>query len=238
MMQTKSLTHYQTLEVQPDATPDAIKQAFRRLAKLFHPDRNTSASSQQKFQTINHAYEILIDPAKRRVYNQQLHYQPSEMFGRQGDRASRTEAASKQYRKARKQEPEREETLDDWFKRVYTPINRILIGIIKPLRSQIKALSADPFDDELMDVFQTYIEEIQNELEKAQVIMKKMPNPSIAAGVSANLYYCMSQLDDAVQELEYFTQTYDESYLHDGIEMFRIAEGLRKEALQAASALK
>jgi molecular chaperone DnaJ len=238
MSQTKSLTHYETLEVKFDATPDEIKQAFRRLAKQFHPDRNPSPSSQQKFQAVNHAYEILSDPNQRRVYNQTLHYRPSEAFGKQGDRTSRTETAQRQYRKARQQEPQREETLDEWLKRVYTPINKILNSIIKPLRAQIKALSADPFDDDLMDVFNTYIEESQDGIERAQGILRKMPNPPIAAAVSANLYYCINQLNDALQELEFFTQTYEESYLHDGTEMYRIAEGLRQEAMAAVCHLK
>ncbi len=238
MAQTQTLTHYDTLEVKFDATPDELKQAFRRLAKLFHPDRNTAPNSQQKFQAVNHAYEVLSDPAQRRVYNQKLNYKSSDAFGNQSDRTRRTEAAQQHYRKARQQEPDREETLDEWLKRVYTPINKIFNSIIKPLRGQIKALSADPFDDELMDVFNTYIEQSQDGLEKAQEILKKMPNPSIAAAVSANLYYCMSQLSNGLQELEFFTQTYDESYLHDGFEMYRIAEGLRQEAMAAACRLK
>jgi molecular chaperone DnaJ len=234
-----SLTHYQLLEVPASATSAEIKQSFRRLAKIYHPDRHTNSTQQtqflKKFQVISAAYEVLSDDHQRRLYDQNLRYGPT---ANQATRADRTEAAQQQYRKARQQEPKREETLEEWLKRVYTPINKILSTIIKPIRAQIKALSADPFDDELMDDFNTYIEESQEALEKAQNLLKKMPNPPIAASVSANLYYCVSQLGDALNELELFTQNYNETYLHDGVEMFRIAEGLRKEALAAALELK
>jgi molecular chaperone DnaJ len=51
------------------------------------------------------------------------------------------------------------------------------------------------------------------------------------AGVAANLYYCLNQLGDALDELETFTLNYDDQYLHTGQEMFRIAAGLRREAM-------
>ncbi len=237
-----SLTHYQLLEVPSNATSAEIKQSFRRLAKIYHPDRHTNSTQQtqflKKFQIISAAYEVLSDDHQRRVYDQTLRYGPASSQSGSQARADRTEAAQQQYRKARQQDPKREETLEEWLKRVYTPINKILSTIIKPIRTQIKALSADPFDDDLMDDFNTYIEESQDALEKAQTLLKKMPNPPIAAAVSANLYYCVSQLGDALNELEMFTQNYNETYLHDGIEMFRIAEGLRKEAVAAALDLK
>jgi molecular chaperone DnaJ len=232
-------THYELLEVPFGATTAEIKQSFRRLAKIFHPDRHTNSTQQaqflKKFQVISAAYEVLSDDHQRRVYDQTLRYGSNT---NQTSRADRTEAAQKQYRQNRQKDPQREDTLDEWVKRVYTPINKILNDIIKPIRAQIKALSADPFDDELMDNFNTYIEESQDGLEKARSLIAKMPNPPMAATVSANLYYCMSQVGDALNELEFFTQNYDETYLHDGFEMFRIAEDLRREAMSEARHLK
>jgi molecular chaperone DnaJ len=60
-----------------------------------------------------------------------------------------------------------------------------------------------------------------------------MPNPSTVAGVAAHLYYCINQVGDGLDELERFTSSYNEYYLHTGQELFRIARGLRREA-QAA----
>ncbi|MEO1619474.1 MAG: molecular chaperone DnaJ, partial [Cyanobacteria bacterium J06632_3] len=41
---------------------------------------------------------------------------------------------------------------------------------------------------------------------------------------------CLNQLEDGLEEIERFTYTYDDSYLHTGQELFRISAGLRKDA--------
>jgi DnaJ-class molecular chaperone len=55
--------YYQTLGVDRDATPDAIKKAYRRLASQYHPDRD--GGDKNKFQEVEEAYRILSDPQKR-----------------------------------------------------------------------------------------------------------------------------------------------------------------------------
>lgn len=64
---------YDRLQVSRTASTEEIKQAFRRLAKEYHPDTNGGNSfSSEKFQSIRTAYEILIDPDLRRNYNKSL----------------------------------------------------------------------------------------------------------------------------------------------------------------------
>ena len=54
---------YKVLGVSPNATDDEIKQAYRRLAKQYHPDRNPGdAAAAKKMQQINAAYEQIKDP--------------------------------------------------------------------------------------------------------------------------------------------------------------------------------
>jgi molecular chaperone DnaJ len=61
---------YATLGVSRDASPEEIKQAFRRLAREHHPDRNPNdPRAQQRFQEINAAYQLLSDPVKRRRFD-------------------------------------------------------------------------------------------------------------------------------------------------------------------------
>ena len=52
-------THYDILGISVNATDEQIKSAFRRLAKLYHPDKNPNGKDQ--FEKILLAYEILID---------------------------------------------------------------------------------------------------------------------------------------------------------------------------------
>jgi curved DNA-binding protein len=63
--------YYQTLGVARDATPDEIKKAFRKLARVHHPDvAKDKKAGEAKFKEINEAYEVLGDPEKRKKYDQ------------------------------------------------------------------------------------------------------------------------------------------------------------------------
>lgn len=62
---------YSILEVSRNASPDEIKQAYRRLALKYHPDKNPGDKvAEEKFKEINAAYEILADPKKKQMYDQ------------------------------------------------------------------------------------------------------------------------------------------------------------------------
>lgn len=61
---------YQVLGVPEDADADAIKKAYRSLAKKHHPDANPGdKKAEERFKEIGQAYEILSDPEKRRRYD-------------------------------------------------------------------------------------------------------------------------------------------------------------------------
>jgi curved DNA-binding protein len=66
--------YYQLLGVSADATEDQIRKAYRHLALEHHPDRNPGdPSAEERFKEIAEAYGVLIDPAKRRDYDQWRH---------------------------------------------------------------------------------------------------------------------------------------------------------------------
>ena len=59
--------YYSILEIQANASNEAIKRAYRRLSKLYHPDINPRGGEQ--FKDINEANSILSDSEKRKVYD-------------------------------------------------------------------------------------------------------------------------------------------------------------------------
>src|ERR1700676_5253630 len=62
--------YYQILGVPKDATPKAIKSAYRKLARQHHPDVNPGdKAAEEKFKDINEAYQALGNPEQRKKYD-------------------------------------------------------------------------------------------------------------------------------------------------------------------------
>lgn len=220
--------HYDTLQINPAATQAEIKQAYRRLVKLFHPDSNLKTANREQIIRINAAYEVLGDVQKRQSYDQQLRDPRVTVVRRSSQQ--RTADAQNQYRVSRQTGREADEQLKQWLLQVYQPVNHLIDRILNSLEEQIEELAADPFDDELLAEFQDYINTCRDWLKQATTTFRSMPNPPNVAGVAARIYYCLNQVGDGLDELEYFPLNYDERYLHTGQELFRIAAGLHCEA--------
>lgn len=70
-MSTRSKDFYEVLGVPSDADADAIRKAYRKLAKKYHPDANPGdGTAQSRFQEIGEAYAVLSDAEKRKKYDQ------------------------------------------------------------------------------------------------------------------------------------------------------------------------
>jgi hypothetical protein len=62
-------TLYAALLVESNSSPIEIKSAYRRMARLVHPDVNHEPDAAAQFKAVQHAYEVLSDPVKRRRYD-------------------------------------------------------------------------------------------------------------------------------------------------------------------------
>ncbi|AKG20978.1 J domain-containing protein [Calothrix sp. 336/3] len=218
--------HYHTLKVNQNASQAEIKQAYRRLAKMFHPDSSQETDNHEEIIRINAAYEVLGDIQNRQSYDRQLQLR---------SQSSQTVTVQQTPHKRRQTGKDVDELVEEWLRLVYQPVNRIIKRILSSLKAQINKLAADPFDDDLLAAFQEYLDDCRSEFKQAQTKFRSLPNPPSLARTAAHIYYCLNQINDGLDELQYFALNYDDSYLHAGQEMFRIAKQLHREAQESVN---
>lgn len=66
--------YYEILGVDEEADQDAIKKAYKTLARKYHPDQSDEPDAEEKFKEIGEAYAVLSDPEKRQQYDQFRQY--------------------------------------------------------------------------------------------------------------------------------------------------------------------
>lgn len=84
----KMTTLYEVLGLSEKATQEEIRRAYRRLAKRFHPDRNTNdPTAEEKYKAVCEAHAVLSDPKRRRKYDRGFDPVESveDLFTRQSD---------------------------------------------------------------------------------------------------------------------------------------------------------
>ena len=200
---------YKILKVHPSTKLEDIKKAYRELVKIYHPDKGGDA---KVIIEINEAWEILKNKHKdlnSNTFNNSQFYKKNEY-----------KKETNNYTKS--------QDIKNWFQNIYLPIDKLLGQIINPLSSKIKELSADPYDQLLMDSFCLYIEQSKNKITKVKVIYTSFASPTIIRDFSLDLYYCLSQVEDGLNELERYTMGYVDNYLHDGKSMIAEAKKKRK----------
>ena len=77
--------YYTALGVARNAAPEDIKDAFRRLALRYHPDRCKEPDAEERFKEIGEAYAVLSDADRRREYNLRGHaavggFSPEDLY--------------------------------------------------------------------------------------------------------------------------------------------------------------
>ena len=200
---------YQILKVHPSAKLEEIKKAYRKLVKIHHPDKGGDSAVMLE---VNSAWEIL----KKKHTDLNLNKVNNSKLYNQNEYKRETNNHSKP------------EDLKKWFQNIYLPIDKLLGQIINPLGAKIRDLSADPYDEILMDSFCLYLEKSKNKITKIKEIYTSFACPSIIRDFSLDLYHCLSHVEDGINELERYTMGYVDNYLHDGKAMIAFAKKKRK----------
>ncbi len=200
---------YQILKVNPNENLEHIKKAYIELVKIHHPDKGGDAKVMLE---INAAWEQLKKNHKKLTTVKQNN---SQIY------------SQNQYKK-RTTNYSKSEEIKNWFQKIYLPIDKLLGQIINPLTSNIRDLSADPYDQILMDSFCSYLEKSKSKMKRVKLIYTSIPSPSVIKNFSLDLYHCLSKVEDGLNELERYTMGYVDNYLHDGKSMIIEAKKKRK----------
>jgi molecular chaperone DnaJ len=219
---------YAVLGVSPGATAAEIKAAYRALVKRHHPD---AGGDDHRIVALNAAWEVLGDGERRRRYDAERAGSKAAPGASHPGGRSETRPRSHPSRQA-------DGLLLTWLREVYNPIDRWLGQVINPFAAQLRALSADPYDDQLMEAFSGFLEESQARMARAEQLYRSKACPSSAKGFSLSLYHCLRQVQDALTELERYTMGYVDSYLRDGREMLREAKRRRDQLHQECRRLE
>jgi len=209
---------YDELDLKKNATKSEIKSAYRSLVKQHHPD---AGGEKERFLAIQNAWETLNDPIKKAEYDNK--------FSSISSYDSLNENWEEKFNSEKYNSSIKDKEVETWIKEIYTPINRLISQIIKPLNHEIKELSADPYDDQLMENFCSYINLSQKKIEKADKIYNKKLVPNSISSLGLDLYHCFSQVKDALSELDRYTQGYVDDYLFDGKEMIKEAKRIQSK---------
>ncbi len=201
---------YQILGISRDASLEEIKSAYRSLVKEHHPDKG---GDEITILNLNAAWEIL---KNKDDLNSNNNYRYQKLNNEYNEDISKKNQSSHE-----------DNYLSVWINSVYSPIDRLMYEIIKPFSKTINELSADPYDDVLMEDFINYIERSQKRIKKINQIYTSNATPSSVRSFGLSLYHCFSEIGDALDEFERYAQGYVDSYLHDGQEMLREAKKKR-----------
>ncbi len=210
---------YEELGIKKNATKIEIKSSYRSLVKKHHPD---AGGKKERFLAIQNAWETLNDPVKKEKYDRKISSSSSSFD-------SLNENWEEKFNSKKYNSSIKDKEVEVWIKEIYTPINRLISQIIKPLNHEIKELSADPYDQQLMENFSNYISFSQKKIEKVEKIYNKKLVPNSVSALGLDLYHCFSQVKDALSELDRYTQGYVDDYLFDGKEMIKEAKRIQSK---------
>ena len=111
--------YYQTLGVARDTPADAIKKAYRGLARKYHPDVSKEADAEKRMKEVNEAYAVLSDPEKRAAYDKVgSGYQPGQDFRPPPDWDAGFEFSERGF------SPEEAAGFSDFFSEIFGRMNR------------------------------------------------------------------------------------------------------------------
>lgn len=218
-MKKKDKSYYQILGLMPDASAADIKRAYRNIVKAQHPDVGHHAKSKKELERdteemllINEAYETLRDKRKRTEYDVVIGVTISIKQPFQFEKSNEDEAR------------------EIFLSKVFYPSRNSIGKVLSNYKKQLKQLSQDPFDDELVSMFERYLDDIESTLRRASNLISSHPAPPTLEPAMHMMRHCIAQAADGLEETRRFCQNYDYDHLSTAENLFKIAVDLSRQA--------
>jgi molecular chaperone DnaJ len=220
-MTPRKRTHYQILGIKSDVSADEIKRAYRELAKAAHPDAwhgHHEASEEKRKATeemmqINEAYATLIDEAKRADYDVKIGVKKITYI--------------KPVFTSLDEDAEREK----YLRKIFYPARTNIVKVLGSYKKHLKDLSADPYDDQLVEDFQAYVDKIESTLRSGADALARNAAPRSLEAAVLMMRNAIAQAADGLEELRYFCMNYDYNHLTMAETLFRISRDLTNQSL-------
>lgn len=131
------IDYYAILNIKPTASKKEVKEAFRKEALKWHPDRNSSPDATERMQLINEAYLILKDNEARERYHKQ--YQKFYQTNRQNKDTHQKETHKQDYSID-------DDILNDWIKKAKRQAKEMVMMSIEDLFGMSKVATNAAWD--------------------------------------------------------------------------------------------
>jgi molecular chaperone DnaJ len=220
-MSRSKRNYYQVLGISSDVTAAEIKRAYRKLAKLQHPDalatlgRAEHKAATEEMMHLNEAYATLMDASRRAQYDRLIGIGSAGIKGRSAHFAALDEDRKR----------------EKFLRTTFHPSRSAIVRVLSGYKKQLRDLSADPFDDELIERFQEYVDNIEDALRKGGDAMANSEVPHSLEPAVRMMLYSIARAADGLEELRYFCGNFDYNHLTMAESLFRIAHDLSKQSL-------
>ncbi len=211
--------HYQTLGVTSNVTSAEIKQAYRQLAKAQHPDTahgheesEAKKAATEEMMRINEAYATLNDVVRRAEYDVKIGVK--KMIYIQPVFSSLDEDQERQR----------------FLRTILHPMRNSILKVLSAYKKELQDLSADPYDDRLLDKFQSYVNKIEDTLRAGADALSVNVTPRTLEPSVHMMKYAIARAADALEELHYYCMNYDYKHLTMAENLFRITKDLLNQS--------
>lgn len=222
----RTKTHYQILGVGPDVASGEIKRAYRKLVKSQHPDiehHKQSASEKEKateqMRVLNEAYETLMDRGRRAYYDRSIG------IIRQGKFSFGSSALDE------------DQAREIYLSKIFHPARRDIGRVLSAYKGQLRDLSLDIFDDQLIAEFENYVDTLEFVLQKASNSINSEPCPRSLDAAIRTMRYSIAQAADALEEMRFFCRNFDYSHLSMADSLIRISQDLSRQSLRLSRSI-